>query len=252
MQPLIQHTPELASETVWARRQRRCHARARGSVGVRMCHVSARSAVTGASLPHPHIYSTMFGLVALSFAALAAAAPNMPRATEPDCRTKFAGILSATVTNGNTTTYKSFTLSKSNHTAYLGDGNSPLVVQFQQCDSLNEGEPTDTAVAGRLFVPSKGRCIGITNQPNSKGPYYTTLVKCGTGYSERFGVFFNADNAIYFTGNSDEEGTVLQGGCGTLGYKAASNGVPTITHTEQQITLECNSKPLRLVTAAKK
>ncbi|EJD34564.1 hypothetical protein AURDEDRAFT_131098 [Auricularia subglabra TFB-10046 SS5] len=195
--------------------------------------------------------ASLLALYALAV-PMASAAALATRASISDCVTKFAGVLSAPLTKNSKTTSKSFTLSSKNQVAYLGDGKSPLVVQYQQCASLNSGLPTDTAAAGRLFVPAEGKCISITNQSKSSAPYYTTLSKCGTEYSQRFGVFFNDNNSIYWdlqTGESDEEGTILQGGCGVLGYKAKSDGTPIITHTNEQITLECNSNAaFRIVT----
>jgi hypothetical protein len=41
-------------------------------------------------------------------------------------------------------------------------------------------------------------------------------------------------------GDSDEEGTILQGGCGLLGYKSDGNGVPIHTGSDNQITVECD------------
>lgn len=41
-------------------------------------------------------------------------------------------------------------------------------------------------------------------------------------------------------GNTDADSGTEQGGCGLLGYKANALGLPTITHTNQQVTLECN------------
>ncbi|KZV94337.1 hypothetical protein EXIGLDRAFT_708886 [Exidia glandulosa HHB12029] len=175
-----------------------------------------------------------------------------------DCRTALVGILSAEIKNATSgsTIYKSFTLNSANQTAYVGDGNNPLVVQFEECDSFLQGEaPTGYSVygfplQGRLYVPATGQCIGVTDQSKDIPPYYTTLLKCGSGYSQRFGLYYNHNNGIYFTGNSDPEGCFTQGGCvnGTLGYKALSDGTPNITHTKNQITLECKNKPFHLVT----
>lgn len=52
------------------------------------------------------------------------------------------------------------------------------------------------------------------------------------------------------SGDSDEEGTILQGGCGLLGYKSHSKGAPTITHSNFQITVECGGTPFRLAKKA--
>ena len=53
----------------------------------------------------------------------------------------------------------------------------------QECQSLESGEPHDTQKSGVLYVPSKGKCVSITNQSNPKGPYYTTLTTCGKAYA---------------------------------------------------------------------
>lgn len=179
-------------------------------------------------------------LLTLALATAAFSAPPTKRA-DPDCTTQFAGVLSAPVTKNGKTTYKSFTLSPLLQTAYLGDGKSPLVVQFQSCASLNQDKvPGDTSNIGRLFVPSQGKCIAITNQQNAAPPYYTTLATCdaGAGVAQRFGMFSGSE--LLWIGKTDEEGTQPQGGCGVLGYKAAADGTPVITHTNQQITLECS------------
>ncbi|KZV93037.1 hypothetical protein EXIGLDRAFT_717686 [Exidia glandulosa HHB12029] len=188
----------------------------------------------------------MFKLVAL-FLAVAATVV----AQEPDCRTKFAGILGAPVFHGANATVKALTLNTVGQIAYVGDGKSPLVVQFQQCASLNVGLPTDTAVSGRLFVPEKGKCIAVANQAKATGPYYTTLRPCSTEYAQRFGLFFAQNNAIFWTGESDEEGSILQGGCGVLGYECAADGTPVNVHSNKQITLVCDSfKPFWITNQA--
>ncbi|KZV87117.1 hypothetical protein EXIGLDRAFT_697843 [Exidia glandulosa HHB12029] len=182
-------------------------------------------------------------LLTIAFAVSTAVAAGTPtelaaRATTTvDCTTKFAGILST-----NATTAKSFTLNSAGQVAYLGTGTSPLVVQFQQCTSLQKTNQIPNTLNGRLFVPSQGKCIGTTNNANSAAPYYTTLVKCGNGVSQRFRLYKNQNNAISWYGRSTDDGTFFQGGCGQLGYKSNTDGSPIITHTGQQITLECNNK----------
>ncbi|KZV96580.1 hypothetical protein EXIGLDRAFT_816556 [Exidia glandulosa HHB12029] len=170
--------------------------------------------------------------------ALSAVALAVDTTSTVDCVTKFAGILSTNSTSGQ----KSFTLNSAGQVAYLGTGASPLVVQFQVCQSLQKSNQVPNTQTGRLFVPSEGKCIGTTNNSNAAAPYYTTLVKCGTGVSQRFQVYSNQNNAIYWYGATASDGTFFQGGCGSLGYKAEADGTPVITHTRQQITLECNSK----------
>ncbi|KZV93014.1 hypothetical protein EXIGLDRAFT_836018 [Exidia glandulosa HHB12029] len=187
--------------------------------------------------------ASLFALALSAFATASLA----PRATATvDCVTKFAGILST-----NATAYKSFTLNSAGQVAYLGTGASPLVVQFQVCQSLQKSNQVPNTQTGRLFVPSQGKCIGTTNNSNAAAPYYTTLVKCGTGVSQRFQVYTNQNNAIYWYGATAADGTFFQGGCGKLGYKSNAAGTPVITHTGEQITLECNSNaPFHLTNRA--
>ncbi|KAF8067670.1 hypothetical protein FPV67DRAFT_1145758 [Lyophyllum atratum] len=163
-----------------------------------------------------------------------------------DCSPIASGILAANATG----VYKAFTLNVKNQVAYLGNGQNPLHVEFQECQSLEVGLPHDIVKAGRVYVPSKSKCIGITNQPAETGPYYTTLVDCNTDYPQRWSLDTGNHNALRWSGKSDEEGTVLQGGCGLLGYKSHSKGVPTITHSNNQITVECSGTAFRMVGSA--
>lgn len=95
-------------------------------------------------IPHPPpmkmFVSRAFTAAALAAGAFAAPSIRIPRA-DPDCTTQYAGVLSAPVTKNGTATFKSFTPSSLGQTAYLGDGKSPLVVQFQHCTSLNLDQP---------------------------------------------------------------------------------------------------------------
>lgn len=106
--------------------------------------------------PFTPIISTM-----LSFVLAALALAQTAQATT-DCRTALVGILSAEIKNATSgsTVYKSFTLNSANQTAYVGDGNNPLVVQFEECDSFLQGEaPTGYSVYGAsasFFVPQDG------------------------------------------------------------------------------------------------
>ncbi|EJD41970.1 hypothetical protein AURDEDRAFT_153028 [Auricularia subglabra TFB-10046 SS5] len=185
-----------------------------------------------------------FIALALASSALAGINPT------PDCTTTFAGILGAPIFQGANATVKAFTLNSKNQIAYEGDGSRPLVVEFQTCESLNVGLPTDTAVSGRLYVPSQNKCVYITNQSKPAAPYYTGLAPCSTTYAQRFGLFFDQNNAIFWTGESDEEGTILQGGCGVLGYACQADGTP-LRGTGGQITIECDGfKPFWLTTKA--
>jgi len=180
----------------------------------------------------------MFSLIITSLFALATLANPIAlesRAT-PDCATILSGFLAANEAG----ILKTFTLSSKNQVSYLGNGKNPLAVEFQECQSLEVGVPHDTQKSGRILVTSQNKCIAITNQANAVGPYYTTLATCDTAFHERWVVDTANNNAIRWSGESDEEGTILQGGCGLLGYKS-NNGVPIITHSNHQITLECSS-----------
>ena len=70
----------------------------------------------------------------LAFAATAFAGIN----PTPDCVTTFAGILGAPVFHGANATVKAFTLTSKNQVGYVGDGASPLVVEFQQSPAAEE------------------------------------------------------------------------------------------------------------------
>ncbi|KIM84460.1 hypothetical protein PILCRDRAFT_818024 [Piloderma croceum F 1598] len=166
------------------------------------------------------------------------------RAT-PDCSTIFSGYLAANASGA----FKSFALNSKGQVAYIGDAKNPMKVEFQECQSLEVGEPHDTQKSGRIYVPSKNKCIAITNQQNAVGPYYTSLDTCNTEYPQRWVLNTANNNAIYWSGDSDEEGTILQGGCGLLGYKSHNRGVPVITHSNNQITVECKGTPFRLAKA---
>ncbi|KAF5380168.1 hypothetical protein D9615_006105 [Tricholomella constricta] len=185
-------------------------------------------------------------LIAFSplFAAVTWANPIVAR--DIDCSTIASGILAANATG----VYKAFTLNSKNQVAYLGDGQNPLRVEFQECQSLEVGLPHDIVKAGRVFVPLRSKCIAITNQEAEIGPYYTTLANCGTDYPQRWSLDTGNNNALRWGGKSDEEGTILQGGCGLLGYKSHNKGVPTITHSGNQITIECTGTAFRMVNAA--
>ena len=64
------------------------------------------------------------------------------------------------------------------------------------------------------------------------------------GESVVLGAFDSAIHGVTVTrflqlGKTDEEGTDPQGGCGVLGYKAASTGAPVVASGTNTITLEC-------------
>ncbi|EJD41971.1 hypothetical protein AURDEDRAFT_115233 [Auricularia subglabra TFB-10046 SS5] len=162
---------------------------------------------------------------------------------EPDCRTKFAGILSAPIFRSAYPTLKSFTLNSNKQIAYTGDGKSPLVVQFQACKSLRSVNlPDDPELAGRLFVPEKGKCVTVANADKARPPYFTTLAPCGTGVAQRFAVFPGQENGVYWLGKSNFSTGVFQGGCGSgvMGYLCDADGTPTLNHSNKQITLGCD------------
>ncbi|KZV96579.1 hypothetical protein EXIGLDRAFT_765242 [Exidia glandulosa HHB12029] len=165
------------------------------------------------------------------------------------CVTRYAGILA---TSGDS--HMSFSISPRNQIAYIGDGNNPLIVEFQECPALESNPSNGTAsgnatLTGRLYAPHYGKCFAVTNQTNPEPPYYTTLRTCSTAYSQRWRVQSNGN--LFFTGVTDEDGTIEQGGCTQLGYKAGSDGTPVITHTNEQITLECDNKaPFYFATTA--
>ncbi|KAF7979851.1 hypothetical protein HWV62_40603 [Athelia sp. TMB] len=172
-------------------------------------------------------------------AGLATANPVQTR--DADCTTIASGYLAANATG----VFKTFYLNAENQVAYLGDGKNPLAVDFKECQSLEVNEPVTSQKSGVIYVPSHDKCISITNQPNAAGPYYTNLTTCGgafdIGYPQRWVLDEDSSNAIRWSGESDEEGSILQGGCGLLGYASHSKGVPTITHSNSQITIEALS-----------
>ncbi|KAF9458087.1 hypothetical protein BDZ94DRAFT_1201723 [Collybia nuda] len=182
--------------------------------------------------------------VVSGFATFTLANPTTRR-IEP-CTTTFTGIFAA----NHQGVRKSFTLNMQNQVAYIGDARNPLHVEFQHCPILEVGLPHETTQSGRVFVPSKNKCIAITNQANVVGPYYTTLANCSTDYPQRWVVELNNNNALKWAGSSDEEGTILQGGCGLLGYKSHNGGEPVNTHSNKQITIECNGTPFRFAQTA--
>ncbi|KZP04107.1 hypothetical protein FIBSPDRAFT_712046, partial [Athelia psychrophila] len=108
---------------------------------------------------------------------------------------------------------KTFTENTENQVAYLGDGKNPIQVDFQECESLESGEPVNSGKSGVIYVPSYTKCISITNQEDAAGPYY--LDDCAArDYAQRWNLDKANSNAICWAGDSDEEGTILQGGCG--------------------------------------
>jgi len=156
---------------------------------------------------------------------------------DADCTAISSGTLSANISGG----LHPFMLNTNDQVSYTGSTSMPLSVQFQECQSLEVGLPHDTSKSGRIYVPSHDKCIAITNQPNAVGPYYTALATCNTEYPQRWVLRTDMNNIIFWSGDSDEEGTILQGGCGLLGYRSDSNGVPIHTLSNNQITIECDN-----------
>lgn len=96
--------------------------------------------------------ASLFALALSAFALADDATPTAslaPRASPTtDCITKFAGILSTNAT----TTQKSFTLNSAGQVAYLGTGTSPLVVQFQVCQSLQKSNQVPNTQTGERVI----------------------------------------------------------------------------------------------------
>lgn len=117
---------------------------------------------------------------------------------------------------------------------------------------------------GRIYVPSQAKCIAITNQEDDTGPYSTTLASCNTDYPQRWLVRELESNAVYWvglehmhpsrqqpsdipiqSGESDEEGSMAQGGCGLLTYESAGDGTPT-THGDSEVSVVCGGTPFKI------
>lgn len=78
---------------------------------------------------------------ALALASVSAASLST-RATT--CETRFAGILAAKAGDG----LKSFVLSPRNQIAYVGDGQNPLIAEFQECTSLETAPHNASILTG--------------------------------------------------------------------------------------------------------
>jgi len=180
-------------------------------------------------------------------ATVAYALPATERRTDPDCTTILQGYLAADVAG----VYKAFKLNPENQISYRGDGVDPLYVEFQACASLaDQGPGAEIEEPGRIYVPSQDKCISISNQSRELGPYFTSLADCNTLAPERWLVRTNEQNAIYWLGATDEEGTVLQGECGLHGYRTRTGGVPYVNHPTAQIALDCDGTPFHLADTA--
>lgn len=169
----------------------------------------------------------------------------------PDCTPFKSGYLAANVSG----VFTSFTLNSFGSISYKGDSKNPLYIQFQACASLQDQGPGKLIeTSGRVYVPSKGKCIAISNQADATGPYFTTLLPCDTTPPFRFLIRNDSEakGGMYWRGKTDEEGTDPQGGCGLLGYEAYAQGNPVVTHKTRAIFVTCGGFPGHPFEIAKK
>ncbi|KAF8340706.1 uncharacterized protein EI90DRAFT_3117215 [Cantharellus anzutake] len=167
----------------------------------------------------------------------------------PDCVKYKAGYLAADIGG----TWASFTLNSMNQISFIGDAKSPLYVEFQKCDSLKDQTGADKVdVNGRLYVPSKKKCVYILHPEHPTGPYFTSLHSCDSPIIDSFRFLIrtsqDAHGGLYWYGGTDEEGTTPQGGCGLLGYESDPSqypsGVPSVTNDKgKQIKVTCGGYP---------
>jgi len=197
-----------------------------------------------------HFSSTLASLTALiGMVALTNGLEVLSR-TE-DCTPFKRGYLAANVTG----VFTSFTVNSDDSISYIGNKQNPLRIEFQKCATLQDqgpGKLIDTN--GRVYVPSKGKCIAISNVNDPTGPYFTTLLPCDTTPPFRFLIRndIEAKGGMYWYGITDEEGTDPQGGCGLLGYKANSLGIPVVTQKTRAISVTCDGYPGHPFQIAKK
>lgn len=96
----------------------------------------------------------------------------------------------------------------------------------------------------------------MSNQADATGPYFTELQACDQGNDAQ--KFFTSDLKSYeWAGETDEEGTILQGGCGVLYYRAKdTKGTPFVTTASapkyQMIEIICSSDPTHVATATER
>lgn len=97
-----------------------------------------------------HLYpsTAMFTtLIAAVLAASSVSAASLATRASTTCETRFAGILAAQVGDG----FKSFVLSPRNQIAYVGDGQDPLVAEFQECTAEESSPHNATILTGAPF-----------------------------------------------------------------------------------------------------
>lgn len=96
----------------------------------------------------------------------------------------------------------------------------------------------------------------MSNQAAATGPYFTELQACDQSNGAQ--KFFSNDLKSYvWTGETDEEGTVLQGGCGVLYYRAKdTKGTPFVTSASavkyEQVEVVCSSDASHVATATER
>lgn len=92
----------------------------------------------------------------------------------------------------------------------------------------------------------------MSNQGAATGPYYTELQPCNQNNAAQ--KFFTGDLKSYeWSGETDEEGTILQGGCGVLYYRAKdTKGTPYVTNASatkyKMIEIICSSDQSHVAT----
>ncbi|TFK96694.1 hypothetical protein BDV98DRAFT_586164 [Pterulicium gracile] len=174
-----------------------------------------------------------FALVCVSIAT----ASVLPRQNgEFTCDSIVCGALKVNVKGAK----KALSLTTSGALTYVATGSAPAVNPHPDyCLGMN---PDPTAIGGIFRVPSRNKCISITNQADAVGPYFTGLAPCNEyAYAQQFTIFTaNAGEGYSFAGESDVEGTVFQGGCqpGLLEVMVGNNGAPIVG--SKGIQFNCN------------
>lgn len=104
---------------------------------------------------------------------------------------------------------------------------------------------------GIIYVPSKDLCVGVSNQPDETGPYFTELQPCNQrNYAQQF--HSNDLTSYVWLGETDEEGYVLQAGCGVLYYQAKdASGAPFVAG-DGGIEIVCSSDETHVPTATER
>ncbi|PFH47263.1 hypothetical protein AMATHDRAFT_68065 [Amanita thiersii Skay4041] len=190
--------------------------------------------------------STPLSLLTPLFAFLAAtnAATLQPRA---DCVANITGVLSA---NTKDSGFMPFMLNADSQ-LFFGTEN-PLVAEFQICNGGTSNPDNNVAFGGRIYLPTLNKCLNVTNQENAEEPYFAQAAACDTGFlpsaAQTWNLRFDEDQGIYWSGKTDEEGTILQGGCGLLGYEAFfRDGRPILRQEQTQSRITCGGAPFRIV-----